>query len=230
MNGTERFAAVLTEAAEVDARLSDPAFLVRGAREDIHALLDQAVSPAARLAAAVYRLSNQDPRRDASPHGRRDLLALAAARFGDRDLSRRISDVPVEGGPDVRWVVDWATGSSGELHRADRPLHTLTGHTGKVAAVAATVLGGRAVAVTGSTDRTVRIWDLVTRRQVGAPLTGHTSGITAVATCLVDGRTVAVTGGQDKTVQVWDLADGRRIGEPLTGHSGAVCAVATAMV
>ncbi|WP_203854875.1 hypothetical protein, partial [Dactylosporangium siamense] len=36
----------------------------------------------------------------------------------------------------------------------------LTGHTGTVWAVACTVLDGRPVAVTGSDDGTVRVWDL----------------------------------------------------------------------
>ena len=36
--------------------------------------------------------------------------------------------------------------------------------------------------VSGSDDRTVRVWDLATGNPVGDPLTGHTGGVTAVAT------------------------------------------------
>jgi WD40 repeat protein len=52
-----------------------------------------------------------------------------------------------------------------------------------VVAVAATVLAdGRVVAVTGSHDATVRVWDLATGTPVGDPLTGHTNWVVAVAT------------------------------------------------
>ena len=69
-------------------------------------------------------------------------------------------------------------------------------------AVATTVLpDGRAVAVTGSRDDTVRIWDLTTSRPTGEPLTGHTGTVRAVATTVVpDGRAVTVTGSSDATV------------------------------
>ncbi|MFV6051278.1 hypothetical protein ACNPQN_39660, partial [Streptomyces sp. NPDC056297] len=35
-------------------------------------------------------------------------------------------------------------------------------------------MDGRPVAVTGSRDRTVRVWGLAAGQQVGEPLTGHT--------------------------------------------------------
>jgi WD40 repeat protein len=42
----------------------------------------------------------------------------------------------------------------------------LTGHTGAVSALACTQLEGIPIAVTGSRDATLRIWDLAERRQV----------------------------------------------------------------
>ena len=81
-----------------------------------------------------------------------------------------------------------------------------------VHAVATGVLpDGRLVAVTGSADGTVRVWDLTTGTQIGNPLTGHTHRVQAVATgVLPDGRLVAVTDSDDGTVRVWDLATGRQ--------------------
>ncbi|MFC7482993.1 WD40 repeat domain-containing protein [Luedemannella flava] len=76
---------------------------------------------------------------------------------------------------------------------------SLTGHTRQVVAVATTWLpDGRVVAITGSYDTTVRIWDLTTGNSIGDPLTGHTCPVVAVATTwLPDGRLVAVTGSYD---------------------------------
>ncbi|MFE7046627.1 WD40 repeat domain-containing protein [Streptomyces atratus] len=46
----------------------------------------------------------------------------------------------------------------------------LTGHTSTVLAVATTVVNARLVAITGSEDRTVRVWDLTTGQPDGQKL------------------------------------------------------------
>ncbi|MGW1847830.1 hypothetical protein ACWCQ3_35805, partial [Streptomyces sp. NPDC001966] len=77
---------------------------------------------------------------------------LDAARYGDRDLSARISAVLVEGEPAARWRVDWATGSN-----VDAPFRrAFTGHDREVSAVATGVVDGRTVAVTASRDKSAR--------------------------------------------------------------------------
>jgi WD40 repeat protein len=53
-------------------------------------------------------------------------------------------------------------------------------------------------------NHTVRLWDLATRRPIGAPLTGHTGLVTSVAFSL-NGKTLA-TGSADHTVRLWDVA------------------------
>src|SRR5207253_1184093 len=90
----------------------------------------------------------------------------------------------------------------------------LTGHTGRVVAVATAVLPeGRVVAVTGSYDVTVRVWDLSSMELVGVAVSGHRRPVGAVATAgLPDGRVVAVTGSHDATVRVWDLATMEPVG------------------
>ncbi|MGW1109006.1 hypothetical protein [Streptomyces sp. NPDC002540] len=97
---------------------------------------------------------------------------------------------------------------------------SFTAHTNAVCAVATVVVDGRPAIVSGSRDKTVRVWDLTTGQQVGEPLIGHTGWAWAVATAVVDDRPVAVTGSWDGTVRVWGLATGRPAGEPLTGHTG----------
>ncbi|MGV9383509.1 caspase, EACC1-associated type, partial [Nonomuraea sp. NPDC003707] len=103
----------------------------------------------------------------------------------------------------------------------------LTGHTGEVLAVAVgTTLNGKTIAVSGSNDRTLRVWDLATGKQLGELLTGHTGPVWAVAVGTLNGKTIAVSGSIDRTLRVWDLATGKQLGKPLTGHTGYVSAVA----
>ena len=92
-------------------------------------------------------------------------------------------------------------------------------------AATATTLDGVPVAVTGSEDNTVRVWNLRTGAQIGAPLTGLTRGVRQVWTLPVGGRTVVVAtaGGlfpEDgaSVTRFWDLATGAPLGAPLTDH------------
>ncbi|MEV7356928.1 hypothetical protein AB0O19_18195, partial [Kitasatospora sp. NPDC091276] len=213
------------ESAAAVGRLADPGFLVNADPGSVLALLDAASGPVARLAASVYRASTH-LHRDVTAGVRRQLLALDAARYGDRELSARITAVPVEDEPAAPWGVEWATGS--QLDRSVRRIPTA--HTDALLAVATAVVDGRPVAVTGGTDRSVRVWDLTTGRQIGQPLAGHTGQVCSVATAVVDGRAVALIGSGDRTVRVWDLTTCEQIGQPLTGHTAAVSAVATAVL
>ena len=97
-------------------------------------------------------------------------------------------------------------------------LRTLEGHTGEVTAVAVTSDGRRTVS--GSVDKTLRIWDLETGYT--SVLEGHTGAVRAVAVT-PDGRR-AVSGGDDWTFRIWDLETGHS--RVLQGHRGLVYAVA----
>ncbi|MGW2372006.1 caspase family protein [Kitasatospora sp. NPDC001683] len=205
------------QAGLLDHALTHSEYLVHAAPRGLTPDLHHAHSQSARLTAAVYRTSLY-LHDTAAPAQRRQILALDAARATHPDLHRGLTrHIP----PD-HWTPVWATNST-----FNPALHdTLTGHTGKVNAVACTTLDGIPIAVTGSADETVRVWDLRTGQVIGNPLTGHTETVTAVACTTLDGIPAAVTGSADETVRVWDLRTGQVIGNPLTGHTETVTAVA----
>jgi WD40 repeat protein len=75
----------------------------------------------------------------------------------------------------------------------------LVGHTAGVSSVAFSPDGQRIVS--GSDDKSVRVWDAATGQPLGDPLTGHTGTVSSVAFS-PDGHRIA-SGSKDKTVRLW---------------------------
>ncbi len=102
----------------------------------------------------------------------------------------------------------------------DAKLVLQLGHTEEVTSVAFSPDGRQAL--TGSKDKTVRLWDVATGSAIRV-LQGHSSKVTAVAFS-PDGRQV-LTGSDDDTARVWEVATGKET-RRLEGHSRNVQAVA----
>jgi len=104
--------------------------------------------------------------------------------------------------------------------RSGGELWTCEIHSDDVRAFA--MVPDRRIALTGSWDRTVKIWDLDTRRELRT-LEGHEEFVSALASS-ADGRRV-VSGSGDHTLNVWDLESGFLL-RTLKGHEATITAVA----
>ncbi|MFI6691863.1 WD40 repeat domain-containing protein [Streptomyces sp. NPDC050433] len=110
-------------------------------------------------------------------------------------------------GVDTGEVYVWEVPADEADAYEDEALHDpLGGHEGPVNAVDTCTVGGRALAVTGGEDETVRVWDLVAGTPIADPLLGHRAQVETVLTIELHGRQVAVSAGRDGVLHVWDLA------------------------
>jgi serine/threonine protein kinase/tricorn protease-like protein len=96
----------------------------------------------------------------------------------------------------------------------------LIGHERAVNCVAVTPDGRHAVS--GSSDMTLRVWDLASAEEVRS-FTGHQTPVLSAAVT-PDGQYV-VSGSGDKTVRLWELATGKEV-RRFTGHESWVRSLA----
>jgi len=96
---------------------------------------------------------------------------------------------------------------------------TLIGHSRWVTSVSVCADGHRAVS--GSKDKTLRVWDLETGECLHT-LVGHNNDVNCVSVSA--NNRCAVSGSLDNTLRVWDIETGECL-RTLVGHSGGVLGV-----
>ncbi|KIM89872.1 hypothetical protein PILCRDRAFT_812653 [Piloderma croceum F 1598] len=103
-----------------------------------------------------------------------------------------------------------------------RQLLQFQGHNDVVYSVAFSPDGSKIVS--GSFDKTIRVWDASTGVEMLPPLQGHDGYIYSVAFS-PDGSKI-VSGSGDKTIRVWDASTGVEMLPPLQGHDDYIDSVA----
>ena len=142
------------------------------------------------------------------------ISAMATSRFPDgRGVVVTISDAE----PGL-WLVDLST--------SPPQSRCLVEHSAPSCALATASLARVGeVAIVGSREGTVTVWNLNAGERVCALPSGHAGAVMAVATVVSGQGHLVVTGGDDGTLAIWDLASGRLLGT-MRGHAGAVSALA----
>ena len=95
-------------------------------------------------------------------------------------------------------------------------------HTGYIHSIAMSRDGKRILS--GSADHTIRAWEGMTSRTLGAPLRGHTGVVSSVVISL-DGNMI-VSGSYDQTNRAWDVMTRKALGAPLKRYTDIVHSVA----
>ena len=116
-------------------------------------------------------------------------------------------------------IPDWIGLQPNVSETWDSLLQILEGHLNSVTSVAFSPDGQKIVS--GSWDRTVRVWDAAAGTLLQT-LEGHSGSVTSVAFS-PDGQKI-VSGSWDRTVRVWDAAAGTLL-QTLEGHSDLVYSV-----
>ena len=104
-------------------------------------------------------------------------------------------------------------------HPGEKLIGTLGRHKSMILSIDTAKDDNHDIAVSGSADRTLRVWDLNTG-QLLKTLEGHTSRVNAVA-ITHDGRR-AISASADGTIRIWNLRNGQPL-KTFVGQNGRTC-------
>ncbi|KIM20375.1 hypothetical protein M408DRAFT_138671 [Serendipita vermifera MAFF 305830] len=99
--------------------------------------------------------------------------------------------------------------------------NVFNGHTSSVESVSFSPDGTRIVS--GSDDRTIRVWDAETGETLTRPMKGHVGSVNSISFS-PDGTRIA-SGSSDRTIRVWNVKTGKTLAGPFEGHTDWVGSV-----
>ncbi|EXJ82213.1 hypothetical protein A1O3_06026 [Capronia epimyces CBS 606.96] len=76
--------------------------------------------------------------------------------------------------------------------------------------------------VSGSRDKTLRVWDLDTRRLRGKPLVGHSQSVLCLQFDPTPDEDIIISGSSDSSVIIWRFSTGKKIYEIPSAHEESV--------
>lgn len=76
--------------------------------------------------------------------------------------------------------------------------------------------------VSGSRDKTLRVWDLETRRLRGKPLVGHSQSVLCLQFDPTEKEDIIISGSSDASVIIWRFSTGQKIAEIPNAHEESV--------
>lgn len=134
---------------------------------------------------------------------------------------RHNGDTHADGAMDIAPGNDWiASGSGNTISILDFTTggrnRSLSGHSNRIRAL--DISNDGLTIVTGSDDRTVRLWNTNTWKQIRA-MSGHGGGVNSVAASNATGRIISAA--DDNDIRIWDGRDGSLL-HTLKGHTGNV--------
>ncbi|MEV8628997.1 caspase family protein [Streptomyces sp. NPDC051079] len=185
----EHLATHAAAGGSLDGLLADPEYLVHAHPPELLRALAAVRTPRGRLWRSVYRTSS-DVHRHLDEGGRRDVLAVDAARFGQREAAGELARTRT-------WRPRWATGS--EVHTAlVGSFHTDT----SLSATSCVELDGHGYAVGLASGGQAHLWNLATGAHQVLPF-DRRARLTAF--CTVEGRPCAVSASREGDLALWDL-------------------------
>ncbi|HVX10225.1 MAG TPA: c-type cytochrome domain-containing protein [Pirellulales bacterium] len=171
----------------------------------VHPSGNQAATGTSDGSIATWKLDAAAPRTLAGPD---EAPATVAAVSRD---GKWLATAGTSGGKPVVLVRDVASGAITK---------TLVGHEAAVTAVAFSPDAARLVS--GSQDKTARVWNLADGQPI-SKFAAHTQAVTAVAFDAGGGQ--VVSGAADNSLKLWNAADGAEL-KNFAGHGGTIVGVA----